>query len=277
MVPSDQTGSGVDDLPTVSSAPQPQKTLPLLSRSTSSTLASVTTIGSNTPAVSGASLGLRCVSQPVDHTGDIIFVHGLNGSGWKTWARSQDPEHFWPQWLSDQSEPGTEPSALSSYRVWTFGYDSKLKRPTMGMDMTEFAKDLLLQLWTTFGATSTKRATPIIFVAHSMGGLVVKRALILGNEGVRYSAIVSRVRAIMFLATPHHGSVHAKYLHALLTITLSAKSYVRELGKESPEICYINESFRKYSKDVLLCSFYETQKTNIGGRKILVSTLLLNY
>lgn len=141
----------------------------------------------------------------------------------------------------------------------------------MGMDMTEFAKDLLLQLWTNLGAGDPNRSTPIIFVAHSMGGLVAKRALILGHEGVRYSSIVSRVRGIMFLATPHHGSVHAKYLHALLTLTLSSKSYVRELGKESPEICYINDSFRKYCNTLFLCSFYETQKTSVGGRKIVVS------
>lgn len=57
---------------------------------------------------------------------------------------------------------------------------------------------------------------PIIFVAHSLGGLVVKRALIYsseirGNNTEHLRAIFVSTYGILFLGTPHHGSDVAQW------------------------------------------------------------------
>ncbi len=59
----------------------------------------------------------------------------------------------------------------------------------------------------------TRKATdrPIIFVAHSLGGLVAKRALIYssdvrGNHTEHLRSIYVSTHGILFLATPHMGA-----------------------------------------------------------------------
>lgn len=73
------------------------------------------------------------------------------------------------------------------------------------LDIIDFAKDLLLQLHTTFWRNSTT-AGPITFIAHSMGGLVVRRADMLGMHDRQFSALIGKVIGIIFLATPHRGA-----------------------------------------------------------------------
>lgn len=67
--------------------------------------------------------GLTLIYEPPYSTTDIVFVHGLGGSAIKTWSWKRDTENFWPQWLS--SEPG-----FSTFRLFTFGYDSNLRGST---------------------------------------------------------------------------------------------------------------------------------------------------
>jgi len=46
-----------------------------------------------------------------------------------------------------------------------------------------------------------------------MGGLVVKKAYILGQSDPQYNGIVQSVRAIVFLSTPHRGTNLADLLN----------------------------------------------------------------
>jgi hypothetical protein len=127
---------------------------------------------------------------------DIVFVHGLRGTSHRTWAKSGRSELFWPKaWLPDEEE-------IRNARISTFGYDADfLSGGTKGtFTITDFAKDLLFELpgvddanpqigkvspnlnqirWhcpRNDGIPLTVAQTPVIFIAHSMGGLVVKKA-----------------------------------------------------------------------------------------------------
>lgn len=111
---------------------------------------------------------------------------------------------------------------LSSCRIFTFGYNSHFKGAATNLNIIDFAKDLLFQI-STFrsgnGSSAPIGEFPIIFVAHSMGGLVVKKAYILGRIGEYYTEIMRRVHGIVFLGTPHRGSQYAKMLNNLLSTT----------------------------------------------------------
>jgi hypothetical protein len=61
-------------------------------------------------------------------------------------------------------------------------------------------------------------------------------------------------------------------LNNILKIAYSSRAYVADLERGSGAIQSINDEFRKYSADVDLWSFYETQKLNIG----VFSTLIVN-
>ena len=145
--------------------------------------------------------------------------------------------------------------------------------------MIDFAKDLLFQISTYSSgrpASAPIGEYPIIFVAHSMGGLVVKKAYILGKHGDKYAGIISRVHGIVFLATPHRGSQYAKLLNNILaTAPLGAppKAYVADLDTHAHAIQDINEQFRSSCANLALVSFFETQKIGLGV-KLFVSIRL---
>lgn len=103
---------------------------------------------------------------------DIIFVHGLGGTSRWTWSKNRDPELFWPSTFLP-----LEPD-LCLARILTFGYDASFhKTGSITTSVLDFAKDLLFNLKYAKGQSLedlTIGSAPIIFVAHSMGGLIVK-------------------------------------------------------------------------------------------------------
>ena len=215
-------------------------------------------------------LGLHLVFDNSRPAGDIIFVHGLGGTARKTWSWDRNVDYFWPLWLAEED-------ALSSYRIFTFGYNSNFKGAGTNLNIIDFAKDLLFQMLVFsdgFGEDRTPVGQqPIIFVAHSMGGLVVKKAYVLGKHDGQYAHIISNTHGIMFLATPHRGTHYAKILNnILLTVPLGAppKAYVEDLDTHSRTLQDINEQFRTLCGDLSLVSFFETLKTSFGIMKTLI-------
>ena len=215
-------------------------------------------------------LGLHLVRDDARPSGDIIFVHGLGGTAKKTWSWDRNVENFWPLWLADEV-------GLSSYRIFTFGYNSDFKGVGTNLNIIDFAKDLLFRMMTFSGASGEDRSPigrrPIIFVAHSMGGIVVKKAFMLGKYADEYSGLISHVYGIVFLATPHRGAQYAKMLNNILsTAPLGAppKAYISDLESHSRTLQDINEQFRTSCGELSLVSFFETLKTSFGISKSVV-------
>jgi hypothetical protein len=46
---------------------------------------------------------------------------------------------------------------------------------------------------------------PILFLGHSMGGLLIKQALVNAQNNPRYTPIKDATKGLAFFATPHHG------------------------------------------------------------------------
>lgn len=107
---------------------------------------------------------------------------------------------------------------------------------------------------------------PIIFVTHSMGGLVFKKAFLEGLLDKHYGKIIEAVKAVIFLSTPHRGSNMASFLNKILLTTPlnSQKQYVAELMKNGPFLKTINEQFRHSAPKLQIFSFYETLQTSVG-------------
>ena len=78
--------------------------------------------------------------------------------------------------------------------------------------------------------------------------------------------MVSKVRGMLFLGTPHWGSSFAELLNNILNTapSFSRKLYVAELAKTAPSLQDINEQFRNVCGGLQLGSLYETRKTPIG-------------
>lgn len=114
-----------------------------------------------------------------------------------------------------------------------------------------------------------------------MGGLVSKRAVVLSHQIPIYEKIAARIKAIIFIATPHSGSNLAGTLDRLLRMSSGLKPYLEDLGRNSDTVQSINAEFPTHSLGLMLHSFYETKPLSIGGlRDVMIvpkAEAVLNY
>lgn len=220
-------------------------------------------------------LGLHLIYRPdnVVPKADIVFIHGLGGTSRSTWSKNRDPDLFWPQMFLPLEQD------ICDMRIYTYGYNAEVMKAgaRSTTSILDFAKNLLYDLRFFIddaAADLNIGKLPIIFVAHSMGGLVVKEAYIQGSTDPHYQDLIRNVTAILFLATPHRGSNFAEILNRILSVSLisAPKEYVNDLTKNSATLQRINETFRHVVKGLDIVSLYETRPTRIGfdGNRIMV-------
>lgn len=221
------------------------------------------------------SLGLTLLFEPEEVLADFIFVHGLRGGSRKTWSFSADPAHFWPkEWL-----PG-DPD-FKHVRIHTFGYHSNWGE-SKGSDFNvhDFGQNLIEDI---HSSSSIRRSdeVPLVLIGHSMGGLVIKKAVILSRENPAYKTIGDRIHSLYFLATPHRGSDLAKALNNILKIVFkNTKAYVTNLERSSEAQQVISNSFRHCYSGIQIHSFLESIPMNLGYGSALVvdrSSATLGY
>jgi WD40 repeat protein len=141
-------------------------------------------------------------------------------------------------------------------------------------NIADFAKDLLNEM--RFGQSEDGGdlhigRAPTIFVVHSMGGLVVKKAYLLGQNDRVYDDIISSISAMVFLGTPHRGSGLAETLNRILMASFnSMKGFIADLKMHSPALEDLNESFRHVAERLDIWSFYETRTTKLAGRNVMI-------
>ncbi|KAG4259265.1 hypothetical protein FPRO03_12941 [Fusarium proliferatum] len=108
---------------------------------------------------------------------------------------------FWPVDLLSKDFPDS--------RILVFGYDSKITKYSAGAvsenSVFSHAKDLLFAL-----ALERPLHRPLICVAHSLGGIIFKEQMLSRSSSStrrEHQNILESVEAVIFLGTPHRGSV----------------------------------------------------------------------
>ena len=103
----------------------------------------------------------------------IVAVHGLNGHRERTWTCDNRTGGDGVMWLRDLL-----PKRIPRARVWTWGYDSRTHTRSHRDHLTvktlyDHGRELVFDLDGARRECGTHQR-PIIFVAHSLGGIVVK-------------------------------------------------------------------------------------------------------
>ncbi|KAL8723929.1 MAG: hypothetical protein Q9181_007073 [Wetmoreana brouardii] len=218
--------------------------------------------------------GLAEVSAPSDDVQvDIVFVHGLNGHPYDTWT-SEENKIFWPAQLLPPRVKNEKA------RVLVYGYDADVAPTASGVSSDKIhnhAEHLVATLCASrHGRKALER--PIIFVAHSLGGIVVKRALIYsaGKRGTKTGhlrSIFVSTYGIMFLATPHYGSDPTRWNSWLENIcsalllngpTNTPQQLVDALKPNSETLQNIDRQFIEITDQFQIYYFHETKKTKLG-------------
>ncbi|ORX93463.1 Alpha/Beta hydrolase protein, partial [Clohesyomyces aquaticus] len=201
----------------------------------------------------------------------IVFVHGLRGDKIETWTKDKV---CWPRDLLKDD--------IENARIITWGYDSMVLnafKSASQESIFDHAENLLSDL-----ARLRKRVPvqdtrhlelthpdgrPLIFVGHSLGGLVIKEALIRSYEyhhnaqNARRGQIGQDTKRVIFMGTPHRGSSPAKYAELVANVAKVAfwrhpnTQLVQGLKQDSILLDKNRKSFASISKDLPIGSAFE--------------------
>lgn len=161
------------------------------------------------PAVSASSPATSHYERPSTISGPykervIVFVHGIFGDADNTWRFS--PNVFWPKLLLADDAFRDSDVYVASYPTPYFGNS---------MNVDEVVTNLNNRL---VSAAVFSKHREVIFVCHSMGGLIVQRLLLTFREHAR------QVPFIYFFSTPETGAQIAR-----LGSVFSADPLLREM------------------------------------------------
>ncbi|KFY07605.1 hypothetical protein V492_06991 [Pseudogymnoascus sp. VKM F-4246] len=258
--------------------------------------------------------GVTLLSETEGAAGDkrnlnIIFVHGLRGHPRGTWSsvrpasttsrntdtdKSTDKQKniltFWKKDKKESDDNGqksTSPpsdifwpeeylaSDLPQARIWTYGYNADviggIFKANNQNSVSQHGRDFAVRL-----ERDIDNEDPIVFVAHSLGGIITKDAL------HKSATVCERTKLIIFLGTPHRGSAYAGWGEiasnlASLALQDSNKRLVQTLEVNGEVLDNIHEEFKTIlsKRAIKVHSFQEAK--GIAGIKGLDNKVVDNF
>lgn len=202
---------------------------------------------------------------------DIVAVHGLQGDAIRTWTHEKSQIC----WLRDLL-----PRKIPNARVLSWGYLANTNswggKSTTSDRILHHAETLIeeLQINREVDDGSTR---PIIFLCHSLGGIIVKRALTIAaghvsHRSARLHLIYTCTFGILFFGTPHNGSGIARPANRLIKfvsavvprrITRFETSLVTGLEVDSETLQNITQDFAPMMTRYHIYFFWEQLPTNL--------------
>ncbi|RYC79044.1 hypothetical protein BFJ63_vAg18079, partial [Fusarium oxysporum f. sp. narcissi] len=185
--------------------------------------------------------GVEVLVSPPDADVDICFVHGLTGNRTSTWTARGQPAP-WPKTLL--------PSELPKACILT---------------LIDHAMNLLTDL-TNDRRRRNASGRPLIFIAHSLGGLVCKEAILLSRNNPNRSRqdFFTHIKGVVFMGTPHKGSWMADWSR----IPAKALGLVKSTNKTLLEVLETNNQYLE-SIHVRFLSMMREQRE--AGRQLEVA------
>lgn len=215
--------------------------------------------------------GLKILKEPEDADIDIVAVHGLGPQGFKAWISLEGGKSkFWLEDLLAEDIPNA--------RIMTYGYasDGSNYRYLVHNVLYGRALDLVKELGSQRDRDGTSRR-PLFFIAHSLGGWIVKRALIISSEAVdaEIKDIELSTCGVAFMGTlsPGRPQSPTPLAHVIRRTTsgfdqVPDRNASRTLSMQ-PKASFEwlenqMEAFKAITENLPQISFYETKQTADG-------------
>jgi len=192
-----------------------------------------------------------------DRSADVIFVHGLMGHPITTWHQDEQcNKDCWLYWLGNEAD-------CSEVGIWSFGYQAEFSKWKGSSMPLPFRANSFLDIL----ESNNIGKRPIIFITHSLGGLLVKDMLRTADtyrRDPKKQAIFAQTKGIVFLGTPHTGSDMAKWVDQLIrALGLLGSAIARqtpssgELRSHDPYLLQLNDWYREFVSNLqILTKFY---------------------
>uniref|UniRef100_A0A8H7NHF5 DUF7779 domain-containing protein n=1 Tax=Bionectria ochroleuca TaxID=29856 RepID=A0A8H7NHF5_BIOOC len=201
----------------------------------------------------------------------LLAIHGLNGHREKTWIADNGVH-----WLRSLL-----PNDLPNARILCWGYDANTHSSSRVscQYLYDHAQTLVSDLSRKRKITKTSER-PIIFIAHSLGGIVLKSALIhsdAAREGalLEHRSVKLSTYGILFMGTPHQGGNGVqlgRVLANVASIFISADDrLLKHLERDSEWLQQQLWQYGPISGDFVTKFAYEQYETpTLLGHSILV-------
>ncbi|EXL92970.1 ankyrin repeat-containing domain protein [Fusarium oxysporum II5] len=182
---------------------------------------------------------------------DVIAVCGLGGHALGSF-KEKDGRFVW---LRDAL-----PSDIPNARILTYGYNSQLVGSESFQSLTDLGRTLQVDLE---GIHDLNQARSILFIGHSLGGLVIKETVrLLKDEPLEPDlSLLNAVSGFAFFGVPHRG-LAVECLVPLVKDNPN-RALLESLNKNSSLLEHLQNEFGKISKvrSLFIVSFYETERS----------------
>ncbi|EFX01243.1 ankyrin repeat-containing protein [Grosmannia clavigera kw1407] len=208
-------------------------------------------------------IGITTLHKPApeDHKYDLIAVPGLGAHAFGSF-KERGGDHMW---LRDALPAYMAGTGKSNTRVMTYGYEASLSDSRNFQGLSDIG---IAFMHSVFDATQGPNSAgsdsrPIIFVAHSLGGLVVKQALIALQESKEpeHMRLLRAVRGIAFFGVPNDG-MNIGSLKAMVGDRPN-RQLLESIGSDADFLRRQYQDFQKFLQmyDPVIISFYETNES----------------
>ncbi|KAI5839078.1 ankyrin repeat-containing domain protein [Morchella snyderi] len=209
--------------------------------------------------------GMTPLSNPAEPVVDIIAITGLAGHGFGSW-KSRTAHTMWLRDLL--------PVHVTNARILTYGYDSTLFGNESHASIHEFSQ-LFLQALATIRTSEKEQSRPIIFIAHSLGGLVIKYVL------CDHPSVLASCHALLLFGVPHHG-LNVVALKSMVRGQPNAK-LLEDLDERSSFLSLLDRFWKSHrTVGIKIISIYEgkptatVQETPEGWKRTGPKVLMVN-
>ncbi|KAK0508752.1 hypothetical protein JMJ35_009028 [Cladonia borealis] len=203
---------------------------------------------------------------------DIVAVHGLNGGPLSSFTDASTGCCWLQQLL---------PVDFPHCRVYSYGYDAALisSRPTSTMyDIANGLGHALLSR-----RDQDPIRSPLIFVGHSLGGLLIKRLLVTAMNVKGFESILEKTSGILFFGTPHQGTSKASWLDTtdrLLRVASIGKvgmnkDLIDQLKSVDGQAQQVRQQFVRVVAPLKIFTFYEQIESRRVGIVVERSSAIL--
>ncbi|KAI9683271.1 MAG: hypothetical protein M1822_006136 [Bathelium mastoideum] len=183
------------------------------------------------------------------HVADCIAISGLASHPFGSWQPKEANKTF--MWVRDGL-----PRHLRGTRAILYGYDTKLNDSQSFQRISDLAQALVISLQT-YG-WNDPFAKNIAFLAHSLGGLVLKAAItqLAQSQDESLNHLLGIIKGAVFFGVPSYGMEQAHFRTVVRENPNEA--LVDDIGRNSNYLRRLNESFKSLSHPLKCFWAFET-------------------
>jgi len=162
-----------------------------------------------------------------DGSASVVFVHGILSSGENCWQHSNGT--YWPELLKNESD-------FISLGIYVYTYQTGFTSGLYSLsDVVDDLKERLINLDHVFASNK------IIFVCHSMGGIVVRKFLV---ERVQ-DLLDRKIEVGLYLvASPSFGSDYANWLEPIAKFAGHAQAQALRFSQDNQWLNDLDKTFQ---------------------------------